>query len=628
MGRRLLAILLLVALVVAAPAQAQPKTLWPGVTFDTGVQFTSNGPVAINILTGPRPGGTTALAPMLSNETLTGTETLTAMQRRTATSSTSAGVNGDFFTFSSGLPSGVLMRDGQVASPPSDERSSAGVLTDGTLDVRRISFVGTWQGAGARRTLTKFNRPFPGTGIALYTNAWGPTTPNVAGATAAVLFPFPAAIPNTDLAAPVVELRVGGGAVPIPPGGAVLLAKGAAANALATDAPVTQLVTLRLLFKPDWPNVVAAIGGGPQIVRNGAAVFKAGELFTTSQLGPRVPRSAIGQLADGRIVLVAVDGGQPGYSVGMTNFELAQALVRLGAVTGMAFDSGGSTTMAFDGTLLNRPSGPERAISTALEFQYSGVYVQPAVAVVSPDGDGVGDKQTLRYKLVRPSTVTVQLIAPDGKLAYQETATKQPGSYRIAFPPVASPPVTPPPTTPPPTTTTPPPTTTTPPPTTTTPPPTTTTPTPPPTPSRTTAGVTATPAQGTWKLTVSATDDVGQPSEMSQTFLVNSTVGFLATTPKKLFLPPYGRDLRITWKQTKAASVVVTVETRTGEVLRTLAKRRYAAGAQGVTWNGLDRTKKAVKGGWYVVRVVAKNPLGTVDLNRQLRVQRIVGATR
>ena len=70
-------------------------------------------------------------------------------------------------------------------------------------------------------------------------------------------------------------------------------------------------MTLRLLFKPDWPNVVAAIGGGPQIVRNGAAVFKAGELFTTSQLGPRVPRSAIGQLADGRIVLVAVDGGQP-----------------------------------------------------------------------------------------------------------------------------------------------------------------------------------------------------------------------------------------------------------------------------------------------------------------------------
>jgi Phosphodiester glycosidase len=637
MGRRLLlAIPLLLALAVTGPASAQQRTLWPGVTFETGVQFTTHGPVAINILTGPRPGGTTSLQPVLSNETLLGRETLTAMQRRAAASSTSAGVNGDFFTFASGLPSGVLMREGQVASPPSDDRSSAGVLTDGTLDVRRVSFVGTWQAAGARRTLTRFNRPFPGTGIALYTDAWGPTTPNVAGATAAVLFPFPAAIPNTDLTAPVVELRVGGGAVTIPPGGAVLLAKGAAANALATDAPVGQIVTLRLLFKPDWPNVVAAIGGGPQIVRDGAAVFKAGELFTTSQIAPRSARSAIGQLPDGRILLVAVDGGQPGYSVGMTNFELAQTLVRLGAVTGMALDSGGSTTMAFDGSLLNRPSGPEREISTAVEFQYSGVYVQPAIAVVSPDGDGVGDKQTLRYKLVRPSTVTVKLIAPDGKVAYQQTATRQPGSYGVAFPPAASPPVTPPPVTPPPTTTpTPPPTTTAPTttaPTTTTPtvPPTTTTPTTPPTApsSRSTAAVAATPAQGTWKLTVSAADDVGQASEMSQTFLVNSTAGFLATDPPKLFLPPYGRDVRIQWKQTTAASVVVTVETRAGEVVRTLAKRRYGAGAQGVTWNGLDRTKKAVKGGWYVVRVVAKNPLGTVDLNRPLRVQRIVGAKR
>ena len=59
--------------------------------------------------------------------------------------------------------------------------------------------------------------------------------------------------------------------------------------------------------------------------------------------------------------------------------------------------------------------------------------------------------------------------------------------------------------------------------------------------------------------------------------------------------------------------------------MRTLAKRRYGPGEQGVTWNGLDREKKAVKGGKYVVRVVARNSLGTIDLARELRVQRIVG---
>ena len=93
MGRRLL-LTTFVALLLVAPAAAQPRTLWPGVTYDTAVQFTSNGPVALNVLIGPRPGGTTTLAPVLSNEALTGTETLTTMQRRLAGSATTAGVNG------------------------------------------------------------------------------------------------------------------------------------------------------------------------------------------------------------------------------------------------------------------------------------------------------------------------------------------------------------------------------------------------------------------------------------------------------------------------------------------------------------------------------------------------------
>jgi len=594
MGRRLLATALF-ALLVASPAAAQTRTLWPGVSYDGAVQFTPHGPVALNVMIGPRPGGTTTLAPALSNETLTGTETLTAMQRRLAGSATTAGVNGDFFSFATGAPSGVLMREGQVASPPYGERSSAGVTTDGTLDVRRISFFGIWQGAGAKRVLNRLNESPPTNGITLYTQAWGLATPPLPGATAAILFPFPAPVPNADLAASVVEVRSGGAPVPIPLGGAVLVAVGSAAVALATEAPVGQQVTSYLGFKPDWPGVVSAIGGGPQIVRDGAPIFRAGEAFTSSQLSPRAPRTGLGQLADGRIILVTVDGRQPGYSVGMSNFELAQALVRLGAVTAMALDGGGSTTMAFDGTLLNRPSAAERPISTALLFEYTGVFVQPAVAAVSPDGDGVADRQSLRYKLVRPSTVTVTLTGPDGAAVYTESASKAPGSYAVPFPPPASPPPVPSPTS---------------------------SLAPSPTSRRATVDG---PEQGRWKLTVSATDDVGQPSEMTQAFLVNSTIGFLVTEPKKLFLPPRGRDLRIGWKQTKDARVAVTVETPAGEVIRTLATRRYGPGLQGVTWNGLDRRGKAVKGGKVVVRVVAKNALGTIDLARGLRVQRIVG---
>ena len=114
--RRLLVTLAVTSLAagLAAPLDAAPRTLWPGVTYERGVQFTPRGPVAINVLRGPRPGGLTTLEPVLSNETIVGRETLTSMQRRLAPGATAAGVNGDYFTLATGRPSGVLMRDGEL----------------------------------------------------------------------------------------------------------------------------------------------------------------------------------------------------------------------------------------------------------------------------------------------------------------------------------------------------------------------------------------------------------------------------------------------------------------------------------------------------------------------------------
>ena len=142
---------------------------------------------------------------------------------------------------------------------------------------------------------------------------------------------------------------------------------------------------------------------------------------------PRHPRTAVGQLADGRLVLVVVDGRSRGYSVGMTNFELAQTLMRLGAVTAMALDGGGSTTIAFDGTLLNRPSTPasgrSRSRCPRLQRRLRAAAVEP---VLSPNGDGVAETQTLAYKLVRPSTVTVTLVGAGrlGRLQQRPSASR------------------------------------------------------------------------------------------------------------------------------------------------------------------------------------------------------------
>ena len=139
----------------------------------------------------------------------------------------------------------------------------------------------------------------------------------------------------------------------------MLVARGAQAGFLSAEAPVGSNVTIVLTLTPPWANVLDALGGGPIIVRDGKPVFRSFEGFTTDLLAVRHPRTGIGQLADGRIVMVAVDGRQPGYSTGLTNFELALTMMRLGCVTASALDAGGSTTMAFDGKLLNRPSDAE-----------------------------------------------------------------------------------------------------------------------------------------------------------------------------------------------------------------------------------------------------------------------------
>ena len=192
----------LLALVWALPAGAQTRTLMPGVTYERAVQFTSHGPVALHVVVGPRPTGLYALRPVLSNETIAGTERVTAMQKRLSAGATMVGVNGDFFNLGTGRPSGVLLRDGIVDSPPYGDRSSVGLAADGTLDVRRIEFFGTWRGLGQRRAINDLNQ-LPGpNGVSLFTPSYGPAIPAQAGAVAAVIAPLPPATPNTDLAGP------------------------------------------------------------------------------------------------------------------------------------------------------------------------------------------------------------------------------------------------------------------------------------------------------------------------------------------------------------------------------------------------------------------------------------------
>ncbi|HEY3315378.1 MAG TPA: phosphodiester glycosidase family protein [Bacillota bacterium] len=80
------------------------------------------------------------------------------------------------------------------------------------------------------------------------------------------------------------------------------------------------------------------------------------------------PRTAIGQRQDGTILLLVIDGRQPEYSLGATLRDVQNVLFENGAYVAANLDGGSSTTLFYQGKVVNRPCDllGERSIPTAL----------------------------------------------------------------------------------------------------------------------------------------------------------------------------------------------------------------------------------------------------------------------
>ena len=128
--------------------------------------------------------------------------------------------------------------------------------------------------------------------------------------------------------------------------------------------------------------VYSAIGGGPVILHDGRLCFdylvtkdkgNGGryignpELLDDDIFGPSVrpPRTAIGHTADGKIVIMVVDGRNAGGSQGVSLDELARLMKGVGCTDVLNLDGGGSTVLCAtpSAKIVNVPSdGSERAV--------------------------------------------------------------------------------------------------------------------------------------------------------------------------------------------------------------------------------------------------------------------------
>ncbi len=332
------------------------RMLAPGVEYRRLIR--SRGPVVANVVAVQRDAGFTLRA-VLSNDRVGGPgpaqERTSAMCQRLGCV---AAVNADF-AFPSGEPVGGVVAGGELLRSPVPSHHQLSVTAGGGLALGTVAWSATLVASDLIPVpIVGLNVERPPDAVVLYTPAYGVSTAtNEFGAELVMRLVEPAQALRLEQTAMVelVSLAAGGGNSPIPPDGLVLSGHGTGAAALVdlwgryerAEASSRALIRVETAL-----GVTESVGGTPILVHEGRRwVADDGSGFVAG----RHPRTVVGW-NDTEVFLVAIDGRQPGYSVGMSLLEAADLLRAFGATEAVNLDGGGSTTLAAGAEILNRPS--------------------------------------------------------------------------------------------------------------------------------------------------------------------------------------------------------------------------------------------------------------------------------
>src|SRR2546427_11326078 len=267
--------------------------------------------------------------------------------------------NGGFFG-TSGDPLGCLMVAGEIFSEPDPQRSGAGFPDAGVILLAGVHLEARVPTPAGNVSIDGVNRDRRADELLLYQPSFDQSThTNAFGAEAVI---------SGGVVTAVIDLR--GNAV-IPRDGFVLSGHGRSRQWILQMLQPGTPVSVTLRFAPEsgdarWEHVVHAVGGGPRLLIKGQIAGSEG--LPATLVEHRHPRTAIGVLGDGRILLLVVDGRQPPHSLGMTIAELAMELQRLGAREATKLVGGGSSPLVVAGRVVNLPSDEtgERPVASAL----------------------------------------------------------------------------------------------------------------------------------------------------------------------------------------------------------------------------------------------------------------------
>lgn len=290
-----------------------------------------------------------------------------------------AGINGDFYNVSTGLPIGMVVTEGLLRS--SDAGYYAiGFRADGSAILGKpgvkvsanLGYAvddGFGNSTELVRPVAAVNKARTNSGLYLYTydfnakHTTGTTEPGVnvvctveqgslaIGSTVTLRVDRVEETTVTDLEPDQIVLS------------ANLQADSYYTTALQ-NVPQGSELTLTVSANDGWEDVEYAIGALYCLAENGAVVPN---LAAGSN-----PRTAVGQKADGTLVFYTIDGRKTGYSIGASLSQVGERLLELGCQTVLCLDGGGSTNLAVttpDSTtasIINRPSESNRKVTNQI----------------------------------------------------------------------------------------------------------------------------------------------------------------------------------------------------------------------------------------------------------------------
>ncbi|MYZ36085.1 MULTISPECIES: phosphodiester glycosidase family protein [unclassified Streptomyces] len=181
----------------------------------------------------------------------------------------------------------------------------------------------------------------------------------------------------------VVSAGPRGGTVPAD--GSVLQGIGGAADWLTAHGRKGERIAVREVIRDSAGRQVelgahdSIVSAAPTLVKNGRIAIDAATEGTLDPLdlsfgfawsNVRQPRTMAGIDGHGRLLLVTVDGRQPGVSEGFTLGEAARFMRSLGAKQALNLDGGGSSAMVVGGKLVNITSDAtgERAVGDTVQI--------------------------------------------------------------------------------------------------------------------------------------------------------------------------------------------------------------------------------------------------------------------